>query len=167
MDVIVVEASGIAEPRDLIRLMIASENPDIRYGGLAEVVDAAEFEAARERHPELADHLRLADLVVLNKADRVDADALAKVTATVEELAPGRPVLVTAHGRVDPRLFFDPEPRGERVASCPSTTCAKTTTTIPGTCTPSTRRSPSPPRHHWRRERSSSSSSGARPASTA
>ena len=115
IDVIVVEASGIAEPRDLIRLMIASENPDIRYGGLAEVVDAAEFEAARERHPELADHLRLADLVVLNKADRVDADALAKVTATVEELAPGRPVLVTAHGRVDPRLFFDPEPRGERV----------------------------------------------------
>ncbi|RSD21447.1 CobW family GTP-binding protein [Amycolatopsis eburnea] len=115
IDVIVVEASGIAEPRDLIRLMIASENPDIRYGGLAEVVDAAEFEAARERHPELADHLRLADLVVLNKADRVSAEALAKLTAVVEELAPGRPLLVTEHGRVDPRLFFDPEPRGERV----------------------------------------------------
>ncbi|MET8849627.1 GTP-binding protein [Amycolatopsis sp. NPDC004625] len=115
IDVIVVEASGIAEPRDLIRLMIASENPDIRYGGLAEVVDAAEFDAARERHPELADHLRLADLVVLNKADRVGAEALAKLTATVEELAPGRPLLVTEHGRVDPRLFFDPEPRGERV----------------------------------------------------
>ncbi|WP_290057921.1 CobW family GTP-binding protein [Amycolatopsis solani] len=115
IDVIVVEASGIAEPRDLIRLMIASENPDIRYGGLAEVVDAAEFEAARERHPEMADHLRLADLVVLNKADRVPAEALAKLTAVVEELAPGRPLLVTEHGRVDPRLFFDPEPRGERV----------------------------------------------------
>ena len=115
IDVIVVEASGIAEPRDLIRLMIASENPDIRYGGLAEVVDAAEFEATRERHPELADHLRLADLVVLNKADRVPAGTLAKLTATVEELAPGRPLLVTTHGRVDPRLFFDPEPRGERV----------------------------------------------------
>ncbi|MEU5260399.1 GTP-binding protein [Amycolatopsis sp. NPDC021455] len=115
IDVIVVEASGIAEPSDLIRLMIASENPDIRYGGLAEVVDAAEFEATRERHPELADHLRLADLVVLNKADRVPDGTLAKLTATVEELAPGRPLLVTTHGRVDPRLFFDPEPRGERV----------------------------------------------------
>ncbi|MEQ0559864.1 GTP-binding protein [Amycolatopsis sp. NEAU-NG30] len=115
IDVIVVEASGIAEPRDLIRLMIASENPDIRYGGLAEVVDAAEFDAARERHPELADHLRLADLVVLNKADRVSPEKLAKLTATVEELAPGRPLLVTEHGRVDPHLFFDPEPRGERV----------------------------------------------------
>src|SRR5947208_8451248 len=114
IDVIVVEASGIAEPRDLIRLMIASENPDIRYGGLVEVVDAAEFEAARERHPELADHLRVADIVVLNKADRVTAEAIAKLTSTIEELAPGIPLLTTSHGRVDPRLFFDPEPRGER-----------------------------------------------------
>ncbi|MGW4487639.1 CobW family GTP-binding protein [Amycolatopsis sp. NPDC004368] len=111
IDVIVVEASGIAEPRDLLRLMIASENPDIRYGGLAEVVDAAEFESSRERHPELAEHLRIADLVVVNKADRVAPGELAKLTATVEELAPGVPVLVTDHGRVDPQLFFDPKPR--------------------------------------------------------
>ncbi|RJQ90901.1 CobW family GTP-binding protein [Amycolatopsis panacis] len=111
IDVIVVEASGIAEPRDLLRLMIASENPDIRYGGLAAVVDAAEFETSRTRHPELADHLRLADLVILNKADRADADALAKVRTVAEEFAPGVPLLVTDHGRVDPRLFFDPRPR--------------------------------------------------------
>ncbi|WP_406630086.1 CobW family GTP-binding protein [Amycolatopsis sp. WGS_07] len=111
IDVIVVEASGIAEPRDLLRLMIASENPDIRYGGLVEVVDAVEFEAARTRHPELTEHLRVADLVVLNKADRVDGDALAKVRAIVEEHAPRVPVLTTDHGRVDPGLFFDPRPR--------------------------------------------------------
>ncbi|MFD2474325.1 CobW family GTP-binding protein [Amycolatopsis silviterrae] len=111
IDVIVVEASGIAEPRDLLRLMIASENPDIRYGGLVEVVDAVEFEAARVRHPELTEHLRVADLVVLNKADRVDGDALAKVRGVVEEHAPGIPVLATDHGRVDPGLFFDPRPR--------------------------------------------------------
>lgn len=111
IDVIVVEASGIAEPRDLLRLMVASENPDIRYGGLVEVVDAAEFPAASERHPELRDHLGFADLVVVNKADRVTAAELHKVTAAVEEHAPGVPVLVTDHGRVDPELLFDPRPR--------------------------------------------------------
>lgn len=111
IDVIVVEASGIAEPRDLLRLMIASENPDIRYGGLVEVVDAVEFEATRARHPELTEHLRVADLVVLNKVDRAEADALAKVRAVVEEYAPGVPVLETERGRVDPGLFFDPRPR--------------------------------------------------------
>ena len=111
IDVIVVEASGIAEPRDLLRLMIASENPDIRYGGLVQVVDAAEFSQSQARHPELAEHLRVADLVVLNKSDRADGEQLAKVRATVAEHAPGAPILVTEHGRVDPSLFFDPQPR--------------------------------------------------------
>ena len=41
------------------------------YGGLVEVVDAAEFDATRARHPEIDRHLAVADLVVLNKADRV------------------------------------------------------------------------------------------------
>ncbi|MGW7534870.1 CobW family GTP-binding protein [Amycolatopsis sp. NPDC054798] len=111
IDVIIVEASGIAEPRDLLRLMIASENPDIRYGGLVEVVDAVEFEATRVRHPELTEHLRVADLVLLNKIDRVDAETLAKVRSVVEEHAPGVPVVLTEQGRVDPELFFDPRPR--------------------------------------------------------
>lgn len=111
IDVIVVEASGLAEPRDLIRLMIAGENPAIAYGGLVELVDAAEFETTRQRHPELDEHLGFADLIVLNKTDRVDEDALAKLTGTIDELAPGTPVIATSHGRIDPALFFDAQPR--------------------------------------------------------
>ncbi|MFD6071740.1 CobW family GTP-binding protein [Amycolatopsis lurida] len=114
IDVIVIEASGLAEPRDLIRLMIASENPAIAYGGLVELVDAAEFEATRKRHPELDEHLGFADLVVLNKTDRADEDALAKLRGTIDEIAPGTPVIATSHGRIDPALFFDARPR-ERV----------------------------------------------------
>ena len=37
------------------------------YGGLVEVVDAAEFDDTRARHPEIDRHLALADLVVVNK----------------------------------------------------------------------------------------------------
>ncbi|MFJ8916490.1 CobW family GTP-binding protein [Amycolatopsis sp. NPDC102389] len=114
IDVIVIEASGLAEPRDLIRLMIASENPAISYGGLVELVDAAEFEATRQRHPELDEHLGFADLVVLNKIDRADEDTLAKLRGTIDEIAPGTPVIATSHGRIDPTLFFDARPR-ERV----------------------------------------------------
>ncbi len=114
IDVIVIEASGLAEPRDLIRLMIASENPAIAYGGLVELVDAAEFETTRQRHPELDEHLGFADLVVLNKTDRVDEESLAKLAGTIDEIAPGTPVVTTSHGRIDPALFFDAQPR-ERV----------------------------------------------------
>ncbi len=113
IDVIVVEASGLAEPRNLIRMVVGSENPRIRYGGLIEVVDAAEFPAGRERHPELVTHLRLADLVVLNKADRVDAAELERLRAEIVALTAPVPVYVTSFGRIDPGLLFD-EPARER-----------------------------------------------------
>ncbi|MBB5911845.1 G3E family GTPase [Nocardia transvalensis] len=108
IDVIVVEASGLAEPSNLIRMVVGSDNPRIRYGGLVEVVDAEHFDDSRARHPELATHLRLADLIVLNKADRVPADRLDRLRAEIAELVGGAPVYATTHGRIDPHLLFDP-----------------------------------------------------------
>ena len=107
IDVIVIEASGLAEPQNIVRMLLYSENPGIVYGGLVEVVDAAELTATRAVHPELDKHLRFADLVVLNKADRVSTDALAEVRAVVDSLAGGTPVLPVVHGAVDPALLFD------------------------------------------------------------
>lgn len=108
VDVIVVEASGLAEPRNLIRMVIGSDNPRIRYGGLVELVDAEHFPDSRARHPELASHLRLADLVVVNKADRVPSDELDRLRREIGELVRGVPVHATTHGRIDPSLLFDP-----------------------------------------------------------
>ncbi|MET8878797.1 CobW family GTP-binding protein [Nocardia sp. NPDC004604] len=107
IDVIVVEASGLAEPRNLIRMVVGTENPRIRYGGLVEVVDAEQFPDTRGRHPELATHLRLADLVVLNKADRVPRDRLELLRQEITELIGPVPVYATTHGRIDPGLLFD------------------------------------------------------------
>ena len=114
IDVIVIEASGLAEPRDLLRLVLASEEADVVPGGLVEVVDAAEFEATRAEHPQLDQHLAVADLVVLNKVDRVDDDTRDDLLATVGKLSDGAPVVPAAHGRVDPRLLFDPPQRPAR-----------------------------------------------------
>nr|WP_208406704.1 GTP-binding protein [Amycolatopsis granulosa] len=105
IDAIVVEASGLAEPRDLVRMLLAGENPRIAYGGLVEVVDAVEFEANRIRHPELDEHLRFADLVVLNKTDQRDDEDLREL---VRELSGGRPVVRASFGAIDPGLLFDP-----------------------------------------------------------
>ncbi|WP_440901183.1 CobW family GTP-binding protein [Actinosynnema sp.] len=101
VDVIVVEASGLAEPQSVVRMVLASEQPGIAYGGLVLVVDAAEF-------PDEPD-LRVADLVVLNKVDRVaDPEAL---VAALRERKPGVAVVAAERGRVDPALLFDPRPR--------------------------------------------------------
>lgn len=113
IDVIVIEASGLAEPQELVRMVLASEHPDVVYGGLVEVVDAAEFDATRARHPEIDRHLALADLVVVNKLDRVsDAD---RVLALVRTLTDRAAVVPARHGSVDPEFLFDCRPSEERI----------------------------------------------------
>ncbi|GAA2995500.1 CobW family GTP-binding protein [Actinokineospora diospyrosa] len=111
VDVIVIEASGLAEPPAMVKMVLASANPHIRYGGLVEVVDAAEFTETRQTHPRLDLHLRQADLILLNKADRAEPGVL----DLVRELAEGTPVVPTEYGRVDPALLFDPVDRPDPV----------------------------------------------------
>ncbi|QDY79409.1 CobW family GTP-binding protein [Streptomyces qinzhouensis] len=116
LDVIVIEASGLAEPQELVRMLLASDNERIVYGGLVEVVDAAEYEATRERHPELDRHLGIADLVVLNKTDRIGAGERERLRAAIGvRLGAGAAVVEAVYGRVDPGLFFERRPASERV----------------------------------------------------
>ncbi|MCX5193904.1 GTP-binding protein [Streptomyces sp. NBC_00249] len=111
IDVIVIEASGLAEPQEMVRMLVANENPAIRYGGLVQVVDAAEFDATRALHPETDRHLAVADLVVLNKTDRVDAAERSRIEGELAALcAPGIPLVGAEHGRIDPELLFDRRP---------------------------------------------------------
>ncbi|WP_156725575.1 CobW family GTP-binding protein [Streptomyces apocyni] len=114
LDVIVIEASGLAEPQELVRMLLGSENPHIVYGGLLEVVDAAEFGATRQRHPEIERHLALADLIVLNKTDRVGESERRRVSAEVAGLGDGAAVVASVYGRIDPELLFESKPKGER-----------------------------------------------------
>ncbi|MET7730790.1 GTP-binding protein [Streptomyces sp. NPDC005402] len=116
IDVIVIEASGLAEPQELVRMVLASEQPDIVYGGLVEVVDAAEFDDTRAKHPELDRHLALADLVVVNKLDRAAAPQDAeRLLAVVRSLVDGAAVVPATYGRVDPEFLFDCRPAEERI----------------------------------------------------
>ncbi|MEV6540710.1 GTP-binding protein [Streptomyces sp. NPDC051665] len=113
IDVIVIEASGLAEPEELVRMLLASEHPGIVYGGLVEVVDAAEFDDTRAKHPEIDRHLALADLVVVNKLDRaVDAP---RVLGLVRSLTDRAAVAPATYGRIDPEFLFDCRPNEERV----------------------------------------------------
>ncbi|MFF7474411.1 GTP-binding protein [Streptomyces sp. NPDC008092] len=115
VDVIVIEASGLAEPQELVRMLLASEHPGIVYGGLVEVVDAAEFHDTRTRHPEIDRHLALADLVVVNKIDRAEQGG-ERVLALVRSLADRAAAVVPAtYGRVDPEFLFDCRPGEERI----------------------------------------------------
>ncbi|WEH20180.1 CobW family GTP-binding protein [Streptomyces sp. VNUA24] len=113
IDVIVIEASGLAEPQELVRMVLASENRRVVYGGLVEVVDAAEFLETRQRHPEIDRHLALADLVVVNKLDRAEEGE--RILSLVRSLADRAAVVPATYGRVDPEFLFDCRPSEERL----------------------------------------------------
>lgn len=113
IDVIVIEASGLAEPQELVRMVLASEHPGIVYGGLVEVVDAAEFEDTRARHPEVDRHLALADLVVVNKLDRAEDGE--RILGLVRDLTDGAAVVPATYARIDPEFLFDCRPGEERI----------------------------------------------------
>jgi cobalamin biosynthesis protein CobW len=131
LDGIVVETSGLALPEPLVA---AFGWPQIRnrtrVHGVVTVVDgealaaghvvgdAEAVEAQRRADPSLdhisaiedlfTDQLAAADLVLVSRADRLDAAALERVNAGLAAvLRPGTPVLPMARGRIDPSLVLD------------------------------------------------------------
>lgn len=107
IDVIVIEASGIAEPGAMVQLVFQALDARMAYGGLLEVVDAEAFPATRAEHPELDRHVEVADLVIINKADRLDPDELALRQQQVRELNSVAPIVCTVEGRIDPALLYE------------------------------------------------------------
>ncbi|MGE5546669.1 MAG: cobalamin biosynthesis protein CobW [Solirubrobacterales bacterium] len=122
-DHIVIETSGLALPKPLVK---AFHWPEIRsrvtVDGVVAVVDAAAVASGRfaDSPEEMAkpdhdnpleevfeDQLACADMVLLNKTDLVDADALAGVKVVVGEgLRTGVKVLATRMGAVDPLVLL-------------------------------------------------------------
>ncbi|WP_299442247.1 cobalamin biosynthesis protein CobW [uncultured Rhodospira sp.] len=129
-DHIVIETSGLALPKPLVRAFTWPEvRSRVTVDGVVAVVDgpaaaaglfADDPEAVRALRAEDAaldhdnpleevftDQLMCADMVLVNKADLLDAAALEGVEATVRAtVRAGVPVLATRHGEVDPAVLL-------------------------------------------------------------
>ena len=115
-DLLVIEASGVAEPRRIAAVALAE--PEMRFGGVITLADAANLPALLDDPrigPQVADQIRAADLIALTKADLADpAPARARIKALSDA-----PVLDAPHGRLDPELALD-RPEASPPASAPA-----------------------------------------------
>ena len=129
-DHIVIETSGLALPQPLVR---AFNWPDLRnrltVDGVVAVLDAPAVEAGQfahdldaverqrleddnlDHHTPLAelfeDQLSCADMVVINKADLLNADEIERVRSEVtERLRPGVSMVVSEMAKVDPAVIL-------------------------------------------------------------
>lgn len=111
LDAIVVEASGIAEPGALARLVRYSEAPRIRYGGVIEIVDAPGYFSTIDTGGLAPARFAAASLVAINKVDLLPEDsAVATLDAIGTRIRESNPDVHIAHitrGRLDPELLYD------------------------------------------------------------
>lgn len=118
LDAIIVEASGLADPVALQRIIGFSVVPGVRAGGVVDVIDALNHFDTVDRDPMPPLRYAAASLVVINKLDQVsDAEAsIARIAARVRERNLAAAVIGATGGKVDPELLFDiagEEPTGQ------------------------------------------------------
>ncbi|PRB67081.1 GTP-binding protein [Arthrobacter sp. MYb213] len=113
LDAIIIEASGVAEPLALARLIRFSQAKSVRPGGLIEVVDAANYFATVDTHDQPPARFEAASLVVLNKIDQLEGgeqETEAALTRIAQRIALRNrqvPLVRAQRGAIDPDLVFD------------------------------------------------------------
>ncbi|GAA4688857.1 CobW family GTP-binding protein [Nocardioides nanhaiensis] len=117
LDVVVVEASGVAEPAALAKLIRYSGVERVRPGGVVDVLDAVEHRRTLDTRDEPPPRHAAASLVVVNKCDLLPPgtaeQTLRDLESRVRAVNPHAALVRTSRGRLDPALVFDaaaPEP---------------------------------------------------------
>ena len=119
LDAIIVEASGMADPVAISRLIRFSGADNVRWGGVVDVIDAAEHFHTVDRGGVPPARYAVASLVVVNKLDRIPEPerpaALARIEERVRQANADAHLVAVSAGRVDPTLLYDVTERAEKV----------------------------------------------------
>lgn len=111
LDAILVEASGVADPTALSRLIRYSGAERVRSGGVIEVIDAVEHFDTVDTRPEPPARYAAATLVVVGKDDLLTESTrdqtIERIRDRVRSRNPHAQFVTARHGRIDPALIFD------------------------------------------------------------
>jgi G3E family GTPase len=111
LDAIIVEASGLADPVAISRIIRFSGVDRVRTGGIVDVIDAAtHFDTVDDGGAPPARY-GVASLVVVNKLDQIPHDSrddvLRRIEGRVHRRNPDVHLVGAIAGRVDPALLYD------------------------------------------------------------
>ena len=102
-DVIFIEATGLADPIELIDQATKEEVlTAVRLASLIAVLDPINFaHLAEELHAGIQQQTELADFVLLNKRDLADDTTLEDLTAQIRQINPRTEIILTERGEMD------------------------------------------------------------------
>lgn len=122
-DVIIVEASGIADPIAIAELVEDPMVSDVAYlSKIFTVVDAPRFEQVLSRIVGVKHQVQVADAVLVNKCDLVGEEELEKLSARLKQINPQAKELRGEFGQFDIEEIFSDELKEERKESMGSLT---------------------------------------------
>lgn len=108
LDAIFVEASGIADPAQMAKLIFDSKNPHISFSDIIYLVDAVNFQQLLSDKEYIARMgLSVSTLILINKIDQASSDAIALIESQIREINPEAIILRTKQAKIDSRLLFD------------------------------------------------------------
>ncbi len=110
LDALWIEPSGMGDPVALVSLL--RQHPRLELRGVIAVLDAGEHSPEElRRWQSLMNMITIADGIVVNKTDRVDAGTLSRLTRWLQGLWPPKQwVHATTHGRLPPSLVHALQP---------------------------------------------------------
>jgi G3E family GTPase len=106
IDLLWIETSGLADPEEVFDRLSGPELQDrtvIRR--LILVIDGSDFPCSWRGRAVQEEQVRYADLILLNKTDRIDASARQRIEITLRQLNPAASIVTTEHGRIDPNVL--------------------------------------------------------------
>ncbi|MGD9619231.1 MAG: GTP-binding protein [Mycolicibacterium sp.] len=111
LDAIIVEASGLADPVAISRIIRFSGVDGVRPGGVVDVLDAAAHFDTVDRDATPPARYGAATLVVVNKLDQIAdherSETFRRIESRIRARNPHAQVIGTTAGRLDPALLYD------------------------------------------------------------
>ncbi len=104
---VIIEASGITDPRSMGRLLHESElDKRFHIAGVTAVVDPATFSKLLLVLPNIRNQVESADLILLNKTDLHSTETLTHLNATLLGINPTATIVSCTHGHVRTDLLL-------------------------------------------------------------
>lgn len=107
IDYIIIEASGLAEPRDLAMTLRSTLGQKVRLDGIVTILDSENLEGNAKKHNIARDQILFCDFVVINKVDLVKTKKVAEIRQMVLSFNPKVRILEATKGQIDVRLILD------------------------------------------------------------
>jgi G3E family GTPase len=102
-DLVWIETSGLADPEEVLDHLSSAELQDkTRLRRMILVLDGSDFPCSWRGRAVQEEQVRYADLVLLNKTDRIDEPARLRIELALRELNPQADIVSTHHGIAEP-----------------------------------------------------------------